>query len=41
MVEEATPEVWEALEEVVKDRPVLLTVLQHCTVWVFKPFIQR
>ena len=41
MVEELRPEVWDVLEDVVKDRPVLLKPCTNtCIDWVFKHFIQ-
>jgi DNA-directed RNA polymerase subunit beta' len=42
MVEEMTPEVWEALEEVVKDRPVLLNrapTLHRLSIQAFYPLL--
>ena len=36
LIEDGIPEVWAILEEVIKDRYVLLTVLRHCTDWVFR-----
>ncbi len=37
LIERNRPEVWEALEDVIKDRPVLLNGARLCTVSAFKP----
>ena len=34
MVEREEPEVWDILDEVIREHPVCLTVHQHFTVWV-------
>ncbi len=36
IIERERPEVWEVLEEVIKERPVLLNRAPLCTAWVFR-----
>ena len=37
MLERRDPEVWDVLEEVIHQHPVLLNRAPTCTAWVFKP----
>ena len=36
VLEKERPEVWDILEEVIREHPVMLNGRRHCTVWVFR-----